>query len=403
MRKCAPESPLTLLRALAGSLPSIEVARAPLDSFDVPVDFEPAAEEGEQIAASSAPPADRAVVLEPPPADRAVVLEPPPATIKLPLAPTPELGAEEPPRPPAVTAPDVTAELQELVESEEDALESAKRPKAVPPPAPKRKPEKKPETKPERPSETPRVRSWWEELFTDDFVRSMDRLTDPQIKKEVKFIEESLAVQKGGIMLDLGCGTGQHAVELAARGYSVVGYDRSLTMLALAADEAQGRGQKLNLLQGDMREMAFDEMFDGVFSWSTSFGYFDSEKNLDVLRRVHRALRLGGMFLLDIVNRDYVGNHLPSLSWYEGDGCVCMDDAHFDPITSRLIVKRTLMLDDGRAREMEFTIRLFCLHEIGKMLHDVGFKVVEVSGHPATAGVFMGPESPRVITLAERR
>jgi ubiquinone/menaquinone biosynthesis C-methylase UbiE len=111
----------------------------------------------------------------------------------------------------------------------------------------------------------------------------------------VNFIEDSLGVEKGAVVLDLACGTGVHAVELASRGYSVVGFDLSLAMLARAADEAQDRGQKLNFLQGDMREMAFEEMFDGIYCWSTSFGYFDEEKNLDVLARAHRALAWAGV------------------------------------------------------------------------------------------------------------
>src|SRR5262249_6647457 len=153
--------------------------------------------------------------------------------------------------------------------------------------------------------------------------RTMDRLEAKCIERESNFIEESLGVEKGAVILDLACGGGQHAVELASRGYSVVGYDLSLAMLARAADEAQDRGQKLNFLQGDMREMAFEEMFDGVYCWSTSFGYFDEEKNLNVLQRIHRSLRQGGMFLLDVVNRDYVSPRSPSLVWFEGDGCVC--------------------------------------------------------------------------------
>jgi len=152
-----------------------------------------------------------------------------------------------------------------------------------------------------------------------------------------------------------------------------------------------------------MREMAFEEMFDGVYSWGTSYGYFDLEKNVEVIRRVHKALRAGGMFLLDIVNRDFIVSRLPNLAWFEGDGCVCMDDARLDSITSRLVVKRTLMLDDGRSREIEYSIRLYALHEIGRILNETGFKVVEVSGHPAMSGVFMGAESPRLITLAEKR
>jgi SAM-dependent methyltransferase len=381
-----------------------------------------------------------APAIPPPPAEileaaaAAPVASPPPPVVSPEPVETAAAAPSEVERKLTPSTPDLVevADADLLVEEAKPEVDEPKRhvPPPAPPPAPKAKP---PQSKPaiavqpaaaqpaqppaQQPAQPqaqqqpasisqppkPRVRVWWEDLFTDDFVRSMDKLTPDQVKREVKFIEESLAVQKGGVMLDLGCGAAQHAVELAARGYNVVGYDLSLTMLALAADEAQSRGQKLNFLQGDMRDMAFEEMFDGVFSWSTSFGYFDHDKNCEVIRRVNRALRTGGMFLLDLANRDYLISRTPSMGWFEGDGCVCMDEAKFDCITSRLLVKRTLMLDDGRSREIEFSIRLYSLHEIGKMVNDAGFKVVEVSGHPATAGVFMGAESPRLITLAEKR
>lgn len=254
------------------------------------------------------------------------------------------------------------------------------------------------------PAETPRKRQkpWWEELFGDDYLRTMDRVEPKHVRRECDFIEDRLGLEKGAVMLDLACGPGAHAVELASRGYSVVGYDLSLAMLARAADEAQERGQKLNFLQGDMREMAFEDTFDGVYCWQTSFGYFDDEKNVNVLQRIHRALRAGGMLLLDVINHDYVAPRQPSLVWFEGDGCVCMDEMAVDFFTSRLRVKRTVMFEDGRAREVDYNIRLYALHELGKMLHECGFKVIEVTGHPAHPGVFFGSESPRLIVLAER-
>lgn len=247
-----------------------------------------------------------------------------------------------------------------------------------------------------------RQKPWWEELFGDDYLRTMDKVEAKVIRKDCDFIEDRLGLEKGAVMLDLACGPGAHAVELASRGYSVVGYDLSLAMLARAADDAQERGQKLNFLQGDMREMAFEDTFDGVYCWQTSFGYFDDEKNLNVLQRIHRSLRKGGMLLLDVINHDYVAPRQPSLVWFEGDGCVCMDEMAVDFFTSRLRVKRTVMFEDGRARELDYTIRLYALHELGKMLHECGFKVIEVTGHPAHPGVFFGSESPRVIVLAER-
>jgi SAM-dependent methyltransferase len=246
-------------------------------------------------------------------------------------------------------------------------------------------------------------RLWWEDLFNDDYLRTCEKMTDEQYAREVDFIEDSLGIERGGAMLDLGCGTGRHAIELARRGYEVVGFDLSLAMLARAGDEAQEREAKLTFVQGDMREMTFEEQFDGVYCWNTTFGYFEEDKNAAVVDRVHRSLRAGGLFLLDVANRDFLIRQSPSLAWFEGDGCVCMDEMSVDFITSRMKIKRTMMLDDGRSREIEYSMRIYSLHELGKILHEHGFKVTEVSGRLATPGVFFGNESPRTIILAEKR
>jgi SAM-dependent methyltransferase len=246
-------------------------------------------------------------------------------------------------------------------------------------------------------------RLWWEDLFNDDYLRTCERLTEPQVSSEVDFIENRLSVERGGAVLDLACGTGHHAIELARRGFEVVGFDLSLSMLARAGEEAQDRDAKLNFVQGDMREMVFEEQFDGVYCWNTSFGYFEEDKNAQVIDRVHRALKAGGLLLLDVINRDFLIRQSPSLAWFEGDGCVCMDEMNVDFITSRMRVKRTIMLDDGRSREIEYSVRVYSLHELGRILHEHRFKVCEVSGRIATPGVFFGNESPRIIILAEKR
>ncbi|MFO0564463.1 MAG: methyltransferase domain-containing protein [Polyangiaceae bacterium] len=315
--------------------------------------------------------------------------------------------AAAPPEPEAAPA-EAAAAVKER-ESEPEIAVEVEEPKVQPPPPPRRDSGKtvKPVTPPsvmeaKEAQRTKQRKAWWEELFGEDFARANAKLKTPQIVHEADFIEESLGVAKGGVVMDLACGGGYHAVELAQRGYGVVGYDLSLYQLAVAADVAQEAGQKLNLLQGDMREMAFEEMFDGVYCWNTSFGYFEEEKNTAVAQRVFRALRPGGMFLLDVANRDFVVANQPAQTWFEGDACVCMDDMSVDFITSRLRVKRSLILEDGRTMECSYSIRLYSLHELGKLLHDVGFRVTEASGHPATPGVFFGASSPRILILAQR-
>jgi len=199
------------------------------------------------------------------------------------------------------------------------------------------------------------------------------------------------------VILDLGCGQGEICVELSRRGYSVVGYDLSVYQLAMAGDCAQAARQKINFLQGDMREMAFEQMFDAVLCWDTTFGYFEEEKNVDVLERIKRALKPGGRFLLDVMNRDFAAREAPYNHWFEGDGCVCMDDMVMDWITNRLKVKRSIILDDGRSKELQYSVRLYGLSDVGRMLHDVGFRVSKVSGDVSTQGAFFGPNSRRII------
>ena len=255
----------------------------------------------------------------------------------------------------------------------------------------------------EPPPKAKRRRPWFETFFNDDYLRTVPPPPDVHVGRQCDFIERSLNLEKGATILDVGCGLGLHAVELSSRGYLVVGLDLSLPMLSRAADEAQDRNLKINFLHGDMREMTFDGAFDAVLCWGTTLGYFDDEMNKRVVERFYQALKPGGMLLIDVVNRDYVVRSQPNLVWFEGDGCVCMEETQFNFIKARLEVKRTVILDDGRQRESYYSIRLYAFHELGQLLHQQGFRVGSVSGHEAIPGVFFGADAPRMLVLAARR
>jgi 2-polyprenyl-3-methyl-5-hydroxy-6-metoxy-1,4-benzoquinol methylase len=247
------------------------------------------------------------------------------------------------------------------------------------------------------------ARQWWERFFSEDYLMTVLPPTPEQVAKQVDFIEASIGVGKGGTILDVGCGLGLHAIELTRRGYLVVGLDLSLAMITHAAEAAQQQKLRLSFVHADIREMEFDGAFDGAICMGTTFGFFDEESNRDVLARLRQALRPGGRVLLDVVNRDYVTRFQPNLVWFEGDGCVCMEESEFNYFNARLAVKRTMMREDGHQSNAEYSLRLYSLHELGQLMQLSGFRVIEVSGQEAIRGVFFGAHAPRILMLAERR
>jgi len=254
-----------------------------------------------------------------------------------------------------------------------------------------------------RPRRPKRSKPWFEEVFDEDYLRTLPFMRADQTLREVEFISSALETPNGAEILDVGCGYGRHAIELVQRGYSVTGLDLSLPLLIRAADEAQRRGLAVNFVHADMREMSFDKQFAGAYSMLTSFGYFDEETNLRVAERIGRSLKPGGRLLLDVLNRDYVVSDLPVRVWWEGTGCVVLEEVDFNFHTSRINTHRSIVFEDGRQVEQELSVRAYSLHEIGRLLRQAGFRVIDVSGGLATRGQFFGASSRSLLILAEKR
>jgi hypothetical protein len=94
---------------------------------------------------------------------------------------------------------------------------------------------------------------------------------------------------------------------------------------------------------------------------------------------------------------------LPTRVWWQGEGCVVLEEVDFNYFSSRLQVQRSIIFEDGRQSEQEISIRAYSLHEIGKVLHHSGFRVTEVSGGLSLRGKFFGAHSRQLIVLAEKK
>ena len=108
------------------------------------------------------------------------------------------------------------------------------------------------------------MKPWYEELFENYAVTYDNEVFVKGTSGECDFIEKEIASDKALRILDIGCGTGRHAIELARRGYSVVGIDLSESQLKRAAEKAHAAGLHVDFQRHDARSLPFREEFDAA-------------------------------------------------------------------------------------------------------------------------------------------
>ena len=107
-------------------------------------------------------------------------------------------------------------------------------------------------------------KSIWERFFDAHAPIYDENEFTKNTVREVDFLLEELELQPGASILDVGCGTGRHSVELARRGYVVTGLDLSAEMLAKAAEAAKAAGVKVEWVHADAARFSFPDQFDAA-------------------------------------------------------------------------------------------------------------------------------------------
>ena len=243
------------------------------------------------------------------------------------------------------------------------------------------------------------AQAWYARYFGADYLR-IYRLADTG--EQLAFLREALAdLAPGARVLDLPCGHGRHAVELARWGWRVVGVDLSPTFLATAAAAAAHAGQRLALVRGDMRRFPLsDAAFPAAICMFTSLGYFsDDAQHQAVLDEFARVLMPRGRFVLDLANIDAVRAQPTSAEW-ERDGVRVRSRYLWDEATRRATTQREAVFADGRVEHYESSVRLFEAAEIETMLARAGLAIERVQG--AYTGGPVTPESRRRILICAR-
>jgi SAM-dependent methyltransferase len=238
--------------------------------------------------------------------------------------------------------------------------------------------------------------SWFDSVH---YRRLYSHRDEAEAARFVDALVARLKPRAGASMLDLGCGTGRHAQQLAVRGFRVTGLD-----LAAGSIEAAKRyeGPTLRFRRHDMRVPFGRRAYDYVFSFFTSFGYFDDpDEHAAVVRNIARALRPGGRVVLDYLNARYVDRHLTPEDSVEADGTVYRIRRWTD---GRCFWKR-VVVDDGKGGEplvYREQVARFSVADFEAMLSPHGLDIEELYGD-YRLNSYDAQLSPRIVIVARRR
>jgi SAM-dependent methyltransferase len=243
--------------------------------------------------------------------------------------------------------------------------------------------------------------NWWESFFSGLFVEIWRAAMPPETtRREADFLESQLALVPGANLLDVPCGDGRLALELASRGYRMTGVDLSKDFLRAAREAAAGRGLLVEWRRSDMRDLPWPRAFDAEFSAGSSFGYFDDAGNAAYLEAVARAVKPGASFLIDSswVAESVLPDFRERLEM-EAGGIHFVAENRYDPSRGRVDNRFTVSRGDEKETRLA-SHRIYTYREITRMLERAGFLDFRAFG--SLEGEPYGLGSPRLLLVARK-
>jgi SAM-dependent methyltransferase len=228
-------------------------------------------------------------------------------------------------------------------------------------------------------------------VFGAQYAAAYDAVYGPKdYGAECDLLERLFREYGSGVrrVLDLGCGTGSHAVVLAERGYDVVGVDRSEEMLAQAVEKAP----TARFVRGDVRSVELGETFDAALMMFAVLGYqLETGDVLAALATARRHLDEGGLLLFDVWYGPAVLTQRPErrvlrLPLADGAELVRTSSGRLDSARDRCSVRIEVARVEGGTvvSETEEThdVRYFFPSELRLLLGLSGFELVRTGAFP---------------------
>jgi len=226
------------------------------------------------------------------------------------------------------------------------------------------------------------MKQWYQELF-ENYAEGYDREVFTQgTIGEVDFIEKEAGYDKSIHILDVGCGTGRHAIELTARGYRVTGIDLSEAQLARAREKAEERGVEVTFMRKDARDFNFEGAFDlAIMLCEGAFPLMETdEMNFRILQNAANSLNDRGKLIFTTLNGLFPLFHSVKDFINAGSPGGITSGNSFNLMTFRDHSVYEGADDSGVIKTLKCNERYYVPSEITWLLKSLGFSKIDICG-----------------------
>jgi 2-polyprenyl-3-methyl-5-hydroxy-6-metoxy-1,4-benzoquinol methylase len=234
------------------------------------------------------------------------------------------------------------------------------------------------------------MKEWYETLFENYGLKYDNEVFTQGTTGECDFIELEAGFEKQTRILDIGCGTGRHSIELSKRGYKVTGIDLSESLLKRAREKALKSGLEVDFLMHDARELPFYKEFDlAIMICEGAFPLMETdEMNFKILQSADKALKDNGKLIFTTLNGLFPLFHSVKdfLESQKEDGNAVYDKNSFDLMTFRDTNITSFVDDSGNKKDLVCNERYYVPSEITWLLKSLNFKRIDIYG--AKLGAF---------------
>jgi 2-polyprenyl-3-methyl-5-hydroxy-6-metoxy-1,4-benzoquinol methylase len=201
-------------------------------------------------------------------------------------------------------------------------------------------------------------------------------------------------------ILDLACGTGTYAIELAKNGFDVVGTDLDHAMIAKAKSKKNQDNNPVFRVE-NMLALTVQKTYDGIYSIGNSIVHLEDEGTIKILfKKVYNALKNPGVFIIQIINYARIlDQHITSLPTIENEGITF--ERYYQHTHPTINFDTVLTIHDTTIRN-SVTLYPIRPETVVSLLNDVGFNETETYGD-FNGAPFNASSSVPFIVVAKKR